>query len=483
MDRSTPRPVATGVYAVSTTTQAMTGQAMTGWWRTRAAPAERRHFWSDYPLILIFAFVVDLMVSFLIWKRIVPSSTRWLSDIAVASLLVLTMTRMLAFNRVPGALLLVGALTAVGVTVATFENQHWAATAWGWWTMYRYPMLAIYTFLHPRWPDNFGERFLRFTVWLMVFEVVWQLGQFASGQVPSDDLAGTFGRHGVGPLINLIVFILCLAWGRWLMDRNWKVVLLVIALGAVSSALGEIKFYAVAMVVIAGVALVINAWRTGRIADLLVYGGVLTVMMIGFFAIYNILVSDVRGTRRIEDFLEWETTQGKLGGLEFDEKSGIYRFGRGFAVSYGLQSIQGDPVTVLFGKGLGARSESTSLGIVGVGFHQSDYGLTGGPSSLRFLQEFGLGGIAVLCGFILWLFFRLLRFAGAKPPGGLTALSYGLAIFTILWPLWIFNHRVWEHNVTQILYWASLGYVFSQMYRLKPQPLQKVRSRLSMESR
>jgi hypothetical protein len=448
-------------------------------WRSRGREEAKEPFWINLPLLLIVALVADLLLPFLIWKRVMPGSTRWISDLVVAALLVLSITRMLAFNRIPGALFFMIAISAIGATVAHYEDQAWAATAWGWWNMFRYPLLGLYTYLHPKWPQNMADRFVYFCVAVMTFEVLVQLGQFATGEVPGDNLAGSFGRHGVGSLVTFTVFVLALAWGRWLTDGNWKIALYVTILGLIASALGEIKFYPVGMVAIVFLALVIHAWRTGRISDLFVYSGVIAALIVAFGFIYNTLVSDVRGTRRLEEFLEWETTEGKLNGLFFDPNVGIYRFGRGFAVTHGWETIQGDPVTMLFGLGLGARSESVSLGIMGVGFQRDGYGLTSSPSSLTFLQELGLGGIAAFLGFFLWVSVRLLAFAGRRPSTGLTTMSYGLAIFTLLWPLWIFNHNAWGFSVAQILYWSSLGFVFSQINLYQTRPLQRRAMRLA----
>nr|HMN30140.1 hypothetical protein [Caldilineaceae bacterium] len=395
-----------------------------------------------------------------------PSALRWISDLVVVTLLVITMSRMMTFNRIPGALFLIIALSLVGITVAYYESQQGAATAWGWWIMFRYPLLGLFAYLQPKWPKNTAEYFVRLCYGIMFLEIVMQLGQFATGEIPGDDLSGSFGHHGVGELVTLIVLIVSVAWGNWLVDGNWKIAMLITFIGLVSSVLGEIKFYPIAMVVIVFLALALHSWRTGQLSTLVVYSTIIGSFILLFGISYNIFVAEVRGTRPIEDLLNLDSTEAKLNGLEFDADAGIYRFGRGFAVTHGLETILTDPVTALFGMGIGARSESKSLGIRGVSFDRDGYGLTSSPASLVLIQELGLAGIAAVVGFFWWMTFRLLRFGRQRPSPALSTMALGLAIFTFLWPLWIFNHDAWHFSAVQQLYWASIGFTFSQMNQL-----------------
>ena len=46
-------------------------------------------------------------------------------------------------------------------------------------------------------------------------------------------------------------------------------------------------------------------------------------------------------------------------------------------------------------------------------------------------------------------------------------LRYGLIIFTLLLPLWLWYNAAWTLRVPMLLYWSTLGYVTGEYARLK----------------
>ena len=87
---------------------------------------------------------------------------------------------------------------------------------------------------------------------------------------------------------------------------------------------------------------------------------------------------------------------------------------------------------MLFGLGMGSRSESSSLGVVGQGLSSSYYGLSTGSSLTVFLQEFALVGLSLGLIFMMWLVFRLYRDAARNPHSELNTLRYGLLLFSFI---------------------------------------------------
>jgi hypothetical protein len=113
------------------------------------------------------------------------------------------------------------------------------------------------------------------------------------------------------------------------------------------------------------------------------------------------------------------------------------------------------------GLGIGARGESETLGTSGVGFARSDIGKNAGTSLLVIMQELGFLGVISLGGFFLWLILKLLSGIKHEPLSDLTMLRYGLLLFTLMWPIWLWYTSVWVFRVAMLVYWVVIGYVVS----------------------
>lgn len=416
----------------------------------------------SWPLMLWLvggATLIEFMAPLLIDKLHLPGALRYTSDLVLAGITALTIMQMLVTDRIPRLLLLLTAVTVIGATVATFEGQSGAATLWGWWSLFKYPITALFLYLQPHWPPRLAAWLVKGYFALLVVEVMLQLGQFATGEVPGDHLAGTFGRYGVGPLLYVVCLILCLAVAHWVVWDDWKILAGMLGLGFVASVLGEMKVFPVLTVVIGILGLLLYLANGGRLYKallaLLLLGG-----MLGLFSVYyNAEVSAVRGTRRLEDYFQLTTLIGYLNFVGYDSETGTYYLGRGFAMQYGWQLLQRDTTTLLFGYGLGARSESVSLGIVGEGLRQGYYGLFAGTSLLVLMQELGVVGLAAFGSFLLWLTYTLLRYSASSADPNIRILCYGFVLYSTLWPVWLWYHTIWSFGAPMLLYWAPLGYL------------------------
>lgn len=418
-------------------------------------------------LLIAAAFFAELFLPLLIWKTPIPGAARWLADGFVLLIAGLACTRMLLFDRIPKAFLLVVGAALIGGTVATFEAQPMLATLWGVWRMFMYPMVAFFAYLQPSWPRQIASRVFLLAVSLLGLEVVVQLGQYAAGQTPGDNLAGTFGWKGVGSLVMFVLLVLCLAFGKWLTDGSWRALVFAIVMGLLASVFGEMKVYPIALLLIAATASLLYLWRGGQFYKILNYGLVLVIATAAFLFLYNIVVSEGRGVRRLEAYTELAQVTKYLNNVNYNSETGRYNLGRGFALTYGWEIIQRDSTTRLFGMGIGTRNESSSLGVVGRALEDSDYGVTSGTSLLVLMQETGLVGLAILGLFFCWLILALLRDIQVEPESDMTVLRYGIVLFSIFWPLWLWYHRAWNFGPSMILYWALVGYL------LRHRPLRK----------
>ncbi|RMH01037.1 MAG: hypothetical protein D6706_02670 [Chloroflexi bacterium] len=423
--------------------------------------------WVQYDLFLLVAFFTELLTPYFIWKGYLPASLRWVGDVATILVIVLAVLRMLVFNRIPKAAVLILGLSTLGIASAVLQGQGLSATLWGWMRMFKYPMMGLYAYQHPYWPEKLAGQLWRFCMWLLAANLLFQLWQYLNGQTPGDDLAGTFGRRGVGPLIFFLAFVICLALGNWLVTGNWRVLLFALGCGMAASALSEIKAFPAVLVLLGLGTLSVHMIRGGQVRRLIIYVVSFVVISYAFISLYNIVIAEGRGKRRFEEYLNLETTLEYLD-TDGGRGGGRYRLGRNFALRYGWNIIQQDGVTFLFGTGLGSRSSSVSLGIAGQGLLQGYYGLTSGTSLLVMMQEMGMTGLAAFAGVVLWLVGRLWREAMRAQHTDLAILLYGTLLFTLFWPFWLWYHRVWDFAVPMILYWCVLGFVLNQVQRVEP---------------
>ena len=77
----------------------------------------------------------------------------------------------------------------------------------------------------------------------------------------------------------------------------------------------------------------------------------------------------------------------------------------------------------------------------------------------------------------IWIVIKLSRFARATGDPYQATLAYGLILYTLLWPLWLWYHKAWMSGMMMIAYWVALGYLFQVIY-----PRRKRRARRNLPS-
>ena len=415
---------------------------------------------SSISILLVIALLSDLLTPLLIWKGILPASTRWISDAVIVIIIALVYTRMMVFNKIPAALLVIVALSLIGIAVALFNGQGILATVWGWWLMFKYPLVGLYFYLQPSWPKRFPQHLRTVCIVILIFEVFVQIGQYLTGEPIGDNLAGTFGWHGTGPLVSYTLFVLCLVLGQWLVERRWRNLALVMVLGIVSSVLGEIKFFLPASLAVLCLGFAIFILQSGQVWKLVPYVIFLGISVAVFIVGYNTFVPNAEKVP-IESFITDSGTLDSYMNKHYQSKiSGNYIMGRSLAVQYGWDSKTRDPITFIFGMGIGARGESRSLTTAGIALTGSAQKYSVSSSLLVLMQEMGLLGLTAIGVFIFWIAISQFRAIGRAPQSPVSELRYALVLFSLLWPLWVYYATVWNQEVVMLLYWSSLGYIF-----------------------
>lgn len=412
-------------------------------------------------VLLMLAFAVGLLSPLLISEGMAPDVVRWIADICIALMSGLVIFRMLSFNHIPRPFWVIVFLSIVGVLAAIFTGQGIAPTIWGWWLMFQYPLVGLFCYLQPRWPKAFPRPLLVGLVSIAGFELLVQVGQFLMGVVPGDHLAGTFGDNGTGNLVLFLILVLCFSLGHWLHTRRWFMMVIALVIGILSSVLGEMKLFYLVIVLLGGVSLSIflifgkQRWRVVPILFLLI------IMIAVFIPLYNMIIPS-SGDIPLEAYFSDSELLTKY--LTFVNRSVsgenyYYDIGRNFAVVYGWEKITSNILYLPFGYGLGARTESKSLGIIGRGLEEGDLGISSGTGMLVMIQEMGIIGMLALAGFIVAVIVRMFKQIRQYPDSHANSLRYGIILFSVFWPLWLWYNMAWNLRVPMLLYWSILGYV------------------------
>lgn len=412
--------------------------------------------------MLIAAFVLDIFSGFLVWKGYLPDVVTSLPQLVLAVAIVFAYTRMMMLHRIPAAAWALLGVSAIGFTVAVFRGQGIVATLWGWWSLFKYPLLGIYAYVRLYWPDDFAKKLSQVCFWLVAFEAAFQVIQYLTGQPIGDNLAGTFGWHGVNHILFLTSLALSLAFGIWLAEGSWRPLLAMLVLGSVANVLAENKIFPVAALAMAAIAISVSIFRRGQLSRLLLFVVLLAASILLFSFGYNTFVPRAESQPLQSLFLEEDARDYYLNKVKRSQtaEQQTYNLGRNMAIEYALSTLQGDAVLLGFGFGLGARSESGALGVIGTALQRDSFDR--GSQIVAVLQEMGLFGLILVVGFTAWVSIRLWLDSRRYPNSPAFGLRYGLLIFSLLWPVWLWYKNPLGSDVTMMIYWVGLGYALSE---------------------
>jgi O-antigen ligase len=244
-----------------------------------------------------------------------------------------------------------------------------------------------------------------------------------------------------------------------LAQGDWRYLVSSLVLGAIASSLGSMKLFPAAVLSLAGIAIAVHLIRARYISRLIKMIVVLVLVVIGFVYIFN-SVADGVAAREIQEYLDPTLLNHYLGVYD-SSVIGVYKTGRNSEAVYVWDKNLQDPLTFLFGKGIGARAESSTLGISGSYFESSFYPTGAGKSLPVLLQETGLIGMLTLAALCVAIIKALYKKARSNGDTDMAAIQYGLIAFTALWPLWLWYQPVWIQAIPMLLYWTSIGFALS----------------------
>jgi hypothetical protein len=318
----------------------------------------------------------------------------------------------------------------------------------------------------PMQPEGYPRRLMIATFAILVAEVLVQAFQYKTGEPIGDNLAGLFGKNGTGNLVLFLVFTCSLFLAYWIMTKKWLPVVAVLLLSTISSVLGEMKLFAFAIIVVGALAVLIFSIRNHSVFNLLKYAAIMLAVVALFFYLYNALVPDT-GNFPLQRYLtdpQFLDSYLNYQGRTYKDGQVFTDIGRNAAIGIGWESIKTDPVTFLFGWGLGARSESTSLAIQGQGLKLGGLGASSGTSLLIIMQEMGVIGLIGLAFFIVWTVYTLVQDIRKEPDAQDNILRYAMIIYSICFPIWIWYGPAWASRFPMLLYWSTFGYLMARRY-------------------
>ena len=368
-------------------------------------------------------------------------------------------------NRIPRAVWFIATISVLWSYVAIGHGQGITSTIWGLWLLFQFPFVCLFVYLQPNFPKTLTDTIRKSGLVLLILNVGFQLIQFFFGMQPGDDLAGLFGQNGVNSAVIFLLMVSCIQFGHWITTKKWLSLVVTLALGIISSVMGEIKLFLPAIIVIGLLAIVMYTLRHHAWDEALIYLFLIVFTAIGFVNFYNVIVPGATETP-IETFINDPTKLSSyINQTHSYVKNGqmVNYIGRGLSVKIGWEELQKDPVILLFGYGIGSRSESQTLGIAGIGLSQASTGISGGTSLLVMMQELGLIGLSLLAGFIIWVILTLARDIRRFPDFSALELRYALLLFSLLWPVWLWYASAWTLRVPMCLYWFTLGYVLAEV--------------------
>jgi hypothetical protein len=233
--------------------------------------------------------------------------------------------------------------------------------------------------------------------------------------------------------------------------------------------LAELKIFLVVTVVLSVCALTIYVIKTGKLLKIIPYIVFITVMLVAFVGLYNEVVVGEDGIRLEEYIFDSQRLDGYLNLRKQRTFHGNYGYeiGRNSALQIGWQTLNQDTLTMLFGLGIGARSVSSTLGVAGNALTQGNVGLNAGSSLLVLMQEIGMVGLTMLALFFAGTIISLFRQINRNPASDANQLRYGIILFTLLWPVWLWYGLTWNFRLPMEFYWIILGYVMyeARMHR------------------
>jgi|GEM_PF-6350802 len=420
-------------------------------------------------LIIWFCFLFELIPPALFYGKSSPSDYRGITAIVIIILGFYSIGSLKSkYRSISALLLLCGLFCLFYSIVGVLSGSSITSVLWGVKLLIQYPLVALIVFNNPNIFEKIRVNIKGFLFSLLVIEIMIQLYQYHILNEQWDNIAGTFGESGTAKLNSFLVFVLCFFTSLTLYrsgKKSYGLLLLVAVLCFFSSILGEIKAFYVIGPIIMVVGITILAIDNKKIGKKGAIG--LIVVAVAIMIMYPIVYSAIYG-ENIDLYYDDLLTPNSVitySGRFARNADGTLDVGRAVALSIAMDDLFINPIAIILGYGIGARSESNWLMASGVLIRNSLLESNTGSSIVVFLSEFGLLGILILT--IAWLATIRYLYKTRRLQNENSVLNYTLLIYTIVMIILLFYSNAWIHSIAMMLYWGLLGFVVRRNVQLQ----------------
>lgn len=410
--------------------------------------------------LLTATLLVDLLSPLLISSLNVDPQFRYFSTILWGLIAFKTVLGFRFIRSVDLAIFIIVALySTLGFVIATLNGQNILITAWGWWLIYKGPILGLYVFQKKSNIRSFTRKILNYGNIILVFEVLVQIIQYSSGVPIGDQLGGTFGEWGTQALATFLIIVFALNLSAWIIRSNGKKLLLIFLLCLISSMLSSTKIFPFVAVVMGVIAIIFRIEYTRRL--LMIMPTIIFIVFQVFLMIF--IFSKFLPSSQLDEYgllFNKDTLHEYYFMLAEGEKK--FDVGRNIQILLAWNQLKSSklPVsTIYWGDGLGARAESNVLGDTGIALRNNDLGAFSGTSLTVLIGEMGIMGIISMIFFYISVVLTLWISRRRYKSEDIQVLKYGILIFSICWPILLWYASSWSYAIPSFFYWCGLGLI------------------------
>lgn len=409
-------------------------------------------FWEHEVAWIMIAFFGDLLFA---WHwgdvAIFPKAAKWISHLVIGiALLKVLLSVFIRKKKIPKIAIPIIIMSIIGIVNGIINGGSPIGIAWGWFTMFKYSIIAFYIYFADRISDKFIDRFFWFGFFIVIFELGIQVLQYLNGVEIGDSLSGTFGLLGTHVIILLNAIMLCWAAARFLVYNKLKLLLGLGLAALVSSILTEGKIFV--FIALAVVLFVLIFRRRGNVVTKIFVLGFGAFLIWGFVELYSQYIGHVNV---LDFFLNPVKRSFYLTNIRY-LSNGTYDVPRLASLQISFAHISKTIASLLFGYGAGSATQSVSLGIAGGIIEQAQNFLFWRGTLNHILLEYGILGY--VGWFIIIILLLKLGLSIQKKEDKGREIGLTIIFYSLLLPFFMFYTYALETSVPNIIFWMLVGY-------------------------
>jgi hypothetical protein len=398
------------------------------------------------------------------WFELLPREATWLSDILIMMLVLRTVLFMVA-QRVKLIKIerLIAVLFAYALFTSLLNGVDKSSMAAGSRFAFRYVVLFLAAYhlnLTPRFLK--GYIFLIFGIALFQLPVVLAQCRNA-GWTDPDSVYGTFGRGGTTGMGLFLIVLVAYLVSRMLEESRIRFSYLVlIVLMSIPPVLGESKFYFIFIPLLLAVMVRKTLFRKPALTA----GLFIAVACLALGLNYFTLATSRAKTSRQPLMILFDLPRYFRHDIQVAEYG---RYDRGFQYAQAIRLGLADPVTGLFGHGMGSNTASAAFKTSSITlsmFAQWKMTSLNTMGVIWLYTEYGLCGV-ILFFYLLWLMFRRSRVLLASDNREERIYGRTLEAIVVTFTVWNFYGAAWQLDSINIGFWPLAALLVRLSYQVE----------------